>query len=89
MENIERRFGQVKDLEKRMDIMEGLDPLMDGIISKMNEVTDHSNIIKMQTDARIKKADDRILRVITEAKDLGYDIKPPAPLNDSQKADRI
>lgn len=47
MTNIGRRFGQVKDLEKRMDIMEGLDPLMDGILQKMNEVTDHSNIIKM------------------------------------------
>ena len=58
---------------------------MDGIISKMNEVTDHSNIIKMQTDAKIQKADARIKRVIAEASDLGYEIKPPTSLNDVEK----
>lgn len=89
MEKIQGRFGQVKDLEKRLDIMEGLDPLMDGIIEKMNEVTDHSNIVKMQTDSRIKKADARIRRVLDEAKDLGYEVKAPVPLTDSQKEERI
>ena len=47
LEKIENRFGQVKELEKRLDIMEGLDPLMDGILEKMNEVTDHSKIVEM------------------------------------------
>lgn len=69
--------------------MEGLDPLMDGIIEKMNEVTDHSNIVKMQTNSRMKKADARIRRVLDEAKDLGYEVKVPVPLTDSQKEDRI
>jgi hypothetical protein len=32
----------VKDLEERLEIMQNLDPLMDGIIGKMKEVTDHS-----------------------------------------------
>jgi hypothetical protein len=34
----------VQSLEKRLDIMQGLDPLMDGIIEKMSQVTDHTNL---------------------------------------------
>lgn len=30
--------------------MQGLDPLMGGILEKMNEVTDHSNLLRLQQD---------------------------------------
>jgi hypothetical protein len=46
----------VQSLEKRLDIMQGLDPLMDGIIEKMNQVTDHSNLRQMQADDQLDKA---------------------------------
>lgn len=34
--NISGKVGVVQDLEKRLDIMQGLDPLMGGILEKMN-----------------------------------------------------
>ena len=37
----------VQNLEKKLDIMQGLDPLMDGIIERMNQVTDHSEVRKL------------------------------------------
>ncbi len=49
--------------------MEGLDPLMDGILDKMNEVTDHSNIRQLQWDAKKKKAEDKIKTVLEDAKE--------------------
>jgi len=42
--NVAQKVPLVQSLEKRLDIMQGLDPLMDGIIEKMNQVTDHSNL---------------------------------------------
>lgn len=66
MGNIAGKVTVVKDLEKRLDIMQGLDPLMDGILEKMNEVTDHSNLRKIQAIDNLKKAnaklEDTILR---------------------------
>ena len=40
--------------------MEGLDPLMDGIMAKLNEVADHSNLRAMQIEAKKKKAEAKI-----------------------------
>lgn len=34
--------------------MKGLDPLMDGILERMNEVTDNSNLRKIQADRRVE-----------------------------------
>ena len=42
MKHIQDKVTAVKDLEERLEIMENLDPLMDGILGKMQEVTDHS-----------------------------------------------
>ena len=36
VENISGKVGVVHDLEKRLDIMQNLDPLMDGILQKMS-----------------------------------------------------
>ena len=48
--NVAGKVPLVQSLEKRLDIMQGLDPLMDGIIEKMNQVTDHSNLRQIQAD---------------------------------------
>ena len=44
VQNIASKVGVIKDLESRLSIMQGLDPLMDGILDKMSQVTDHSNL---------------------------------------------
>ena len=44
VESIASKVPLVKSLEKRLDIMKGLDPLMDGILERMNEVTDNTNL---------------------------------------------
>jgi len=36
VQNVAGKVPLVQSLEKRLDIMQGLDPLMDGIIEKMN-----------------------------------------------------
>jgi len=45
----------VQNLEKKLDIMQGLDPLMDGIIERMNQVTDHSEVRKLQAQQNVEK----------------------------------
>jgi hypothetical protein len=42
----------VRSLEKRLNIMQGLDPVMDGILQKMAEVTDNSKLKKLQKKAK-------------------------------------
>jgi len=42
----------VQSLEKRLDIMQGLDPVMDGILQRMMEVTDNSNLKHLQKEER-------------------------------------
>ena len=48
IENLQSKVPMVQNLEKKLDIMQGLDPLMDGIIERMNQVTDHSEVRKLQ-----------------------------------------
>ena len=47
VQDVASKVGVVKDLESRLEIMQGLDPLMDGILDKMAQVTDHSNLMKI------------------------------------------
>jgi hypothetical protein len=37
--------------------MQGLDPLMGGILEKMNQVTDHSEIMRLQQENSIDNID--------------------------------
>ena len=46
--NITAKLPVIRNLEKRLDIMQGLDPLMDGILERMQEVTDNSYIRQLQ-----------------------------------------
>ena len=46
--NITSKVPVIRNLEKRLDIMQGLDPLMDGILERMQEVTDNSYIRQLQ-----------------------------------------
>ena len=48
VQKIAGKIGVVQDLEKRLDIMQNLDPLMSGILDKMKEVTDSSNLRELQ-----------------------------------------
>lgn len=59
LKDIAGKIGVVKDLEKRLDIMQGLDPLMDGILQKMNMVTDNSNLRKIQIENDFNDATQR------------------------------
>lgn len=56
VQDVASKVGVVKDLENRLEIMQGLDPLMDGILDKMAQVTDHSNLRKIQLDDEISAA---------------------------------
>ena len=58
--NVAGKVPLVQSLEKRLDIMQGLDPLMDGIIEKMNQVTDHSNLRQIQADDQLTKATEHL-----------------------------
>lgn len=60
VQSIASHVPLVKSLEKRLDIMKGLDPLMDGILERMNEVTDNSNLRQIQADARVKKTTEHL-----------------------------
>jgi hypothetical protein len=44
MTTISAKVPVVQGLQKRLDIMQGLDPIMDGILDKMKEVTDNTNL---------------------------------------------
>ena len=44
MTTISSKVPVVLGLQKRLDIMQGLDPIMDGILDKMNDVVDNSNL---------------------------------------------
>ena len=46
--DIRNKVPIVQNLEKRLNIMQGLDPVMDGILEKMYEVTDNSNLHALQ-----------------------------------------
>jgi hypothetical protein len=49
--DIRTKVPIVQNLEKRLNIMQGLDPVMDGIIEKMSEVTDNSTLRSLQQQA--------------------------------------
>jgi hypothetical protein len=44
MSTISAKVPVVQGLQKRLDIMQGLDPIMDGILDKMKDVTDNTNL---------------------------------------------
>jgi len=44
VENITTKVPVVKGLEKRLEIMQNLDPIMDGILEKMAIVTDNTKL---------------------------------------------
>jgi len=46
--NIFDKVPVIRNLERRLDIMKGLDPLMDGILQKMAEVTDNTNLKRLK-----------------------------------------
>lgn len=52
VKSITSKVPIVQSLEKRLDIMQGLDPVMDGILEKMQEVTDNSNLRLLQKEER-------------------------------------
>ena len=54
VETIAQKVPVVQDLEKRLDIMQGLDPLMDGILKEMHDCTDNSRLELLQKKA-VKK----------------------------------
>ena len=56
VKNIFGKVPVIRNLEKRLDIMKGLDPLMDGILQKMAEVTDNTNLKKLKVQNVLKKA---------------------------------
>lgn len=39
---------QITKLEKKLGMLQGLDPVLEGILSDLNKVTDFSNMIKLQ-----------------------------------------
>ena len=57
----------VQNLEKKLDIMQGLDPLMDGIIERMNQVTDHSEVRKLQAQQNVEKTKQHLDDVLNRA----------------------
>lgn len=59
--NILDKVPVVKSYEKRLDIMKGLDPLMDGIIQRMNQVTDNSHLRELQAIEKSDKAVDKLV----------------------------
>jgi len=39
---------EITKLEKKLGMLQGLDPVLEGILSDLNRVTDFSNLIKLQ-----------------------------------------
>lgn len=50
MTTISSKVPVVTALQKRLDIMQGLDPIMDGILDKMNDVVDNTNLRNLQAE---------------------------------------
>ena len=50
MTTISAKVPVVQGLQKRLDIMQGLDPIMDGILDKMKDVTDNTNLNALQSE---------------------------------------
>jgi hypothetical protein len=67
----------VQNLEKKLDIMQGLDPLMDGIIERMNQVTDHSEVRKLQAQQNVEKTKQHLDDVLNRANENGLTVHLP------------
>lgn len=39
--------------------MQGLDPVLEGVLEKMHEVTDNSNLIKLHNEAKKQKQEEK------------------------------
>lgn len=56
---ISQKVPQITKLEKKLGMLQGLDPVLEGILSDLNRVTDYSNLVKLQKSARgVEVADD-------------------------------
>jgi hypothetical protein len=71
MTTITAKVPVVQGLQKRLDIMQGLDPIMDGILDKMRDVTDNTNLNALQSEQKALSAgytpDKSISEIITSA----------------------
>jgi hypothetical protein len=45
---IAQKVPQITKLEKKLGMLQGLDPVLEGILSDLNKVTDFSTLIKLQ-----------------------------------------
>lgn len=57
--------------------MQGLDPLMDGIIERMNQVTDHSEVRKLQAQQNVEKTQQHLDDVLNRASANGLTVHLP------------
>lgn len=48
VKQIAQKVPQITKLEKKLGMLQGLDPVLEGILSDLNRVTDFSNLIKLQ-----------------------------------------
>lgn len=52
---IAKKVPQITKLEKKLGMLQGLDPVLEGILSDLNKVTDFSNLIKLQKAHKTKQ----------------------------------
>lgn len=57
--------------------MQGLDPLMDGIIERMNQVTDHSEVRRLQAKQNVEKTKQHLDDVLNRASENGLTVHLP------------
>jgi len=55
VKNIAAKVPQITKLEKKLGMLQGLDPVLEGIVSDLDRVTDYSAIIKLQKEAKSHK----------------------------------
>ena len=77
IESVQEKVPVIQTLEKKLDIMQGLDPLMDGIIERMNQVTDHHIVRQLQADDKVKKTKQHLEDVLERAHANGLVVHMP------------
>jgi len=48
VKQIANKVPQITKLEKKLGMLQGLDPVLEGIVTDLNKVTDYSGMIKLQ-----------------------------------------
>lgn len=56
VKQIASKVPQITKLEKKLGMLQGLDPVLEGILGDLNRVTDFSNMIKLQSDRKASSA---------------------------------